>query len=155
MKTPRTTPLARHENWLRQAKHDIDAAQAVKGASPSWACFCAQQAAEKAVKAIYYALGVRPPTRGGHWLHDLNELFSDWEDLVQRAAATTPALAAAPHLGLREHEQGSRYPDVKNPDAPCDLYEASDADKAISDSHNLITFCESIVVKASAFRAGL
>jgi HEPN domain-containing protein len=48
----------RADDWLRQAERDL--AQARDSAAAQrheWACFAAQQAAEKAVKALHLALG--------------------------------------------------------------------------------------------------
>ncbi|NTW21878.1 MAG: HEPN domain-containing protein, partial [Nostocales cyanobacterium W4_Combined_metabat2_030] len=40
--------------WLRQAKRDLDHARlALSGGNYEWACFAAQQSAEKAVKALF------------------------------------------------------------------------------------------------------
>jgi predicted nucleotidyltransferase len=44
---------SRYEDWLRQAQRDISHAQnALEDGDYDWACFAAQQAAEKAVKAL-------------------------------------------------------------------------------------------------------
>ena len=44
----------RHKDWLRQAKRDLEHARhALKDEDYEWACFAAQQAAEKGVKALY------------------------------------------------------------------------------------------------------
>ncbi len=42
------------KNWLRQAKNDLAAAKnSLNSRNFDWACFQAQQAAEKALKAVY------------------------------------------------------------------------------------------------------
>ena len=48
----------RAKDWLAQAERDLEHAVAsrVQGRH-KWACFAAQQAAEKAVKALHLALG--------------------------------------------------------------------------------------------------
>lgn len=46
--------------WLKQAEADFDAAQdSLKSEHFEWACFQAQQAAEKALKAFLYSQGLR------------------------------------------------------------------------------------------------
>ena len=45
---------SRYEDWFRQAQRDISHAQhALEDGDYDWACFAAQQAAEKAVKALF------------------------------------------------------------------------------------------------------
>ncbi len=45
-------------DWLKQADYDLELAHLAAGAGRhEWACFAAQQAAEKAVKAVHLSLG--------------------------------------------------------------------------------------------------
>ena len=63
--------------WLRYAREDLAMAErtaAGEGFAPRWACFLAQQAAEKAIKAVLVADGTDfPPT---HDLRKLRDLVS-------------------------------------------------------------------------------
>jgi HEPN domain-containing protein len=48
----------RSQDWLTQARRDLAQAQDSRRAERhEWACFAAQQAAEKAVKALHLACG--------------------------------------------------------------------------------------------------
>ncbi|MBL7163105.1 MAG: HEPN domain-containing protein [Anaerolineales bacterium] len=48
----------RSKDWLKQALRDLEQAQDSRQAGRhEWACFAAQQAAEKAVKALHLSLG--------------------------------------------------------------------------------------------------
>ena len=48
----------RSRDWLRQAIHDLEQAEESRRAGRyDWACFAAQQAAEKAVKALHLHFG--------------------------------------------------------------------------------------------------
>lgn len=48
------------DRWFRQAESDLDAARiSLAGGSYAWACFQAEQGAEKAIKALLYAKGYR------------------------------------------------------------------------------------------------
>jgi HEPN domain-containing protein len=48
----------RSQDWLRQAERDLEQAKDSRTAGRhEWACFAAQQAAEKAGKALHYFLG--------------------------------------------------------------------------------------------------
>jgi len=62
----------RSDDWLRQAVRDLDQAQASeRDGRYEWACFAAQQAAEKAVKALHLALGQEA------WGHTVAKLLSE------------------------------------------------------------------------------
>ncbi len=46
-------PANRYKDWLRQAEHDLETARAnAKAGAYDWACFIAQQAAVKPLKAL-------------------------------------------------------------------------------------------------------
>ena len=46
--------VERSEDWLREAKGDIEHAKNdLKGGFYNWACFSAQQSVEKAIKAVF------------------------------------------------------------------------------------------------------
>jgi uncharacterized protein len=63
------------ETWLRYAEEDLQMAERTargRGFAPRWACFLAQQAAEKALKAVLVAQRIDfPPTHDLERLHDL------------------------------------------------------------------------------------
>ena len=59
--------------WLKQAHFDLHAAEtSISGGSYEWACFQAQQAAEKALKAFWYVHGYDP------WGHSLLRLVREF-----------------------------------------------------------------------------
>ncbi len=59
-------------DWLEEAKADLEHARLSLGSgSYNWACFVAQQAAEKALKAFMMGVGRRRPPR----THDLTRLY--------------------------------------------------------------------------------
>jgi HEPN domain-containing protein len=61
---------ARWADWLRQAEADLEHARhAHKDGHFEWACFTAQQSAEKAAKALHLSLGQEA------WGHSVTELF--------------------------------------------------------------------------------
>ncbi len=79
--------MERSKDWLDQAKRDLEHARAdLRGAFYGWACFSAQQAAEKAVKAVFQKLGAEA------WGHSVADLVLELkkrhgvhEDLIDRA----------------------------------------------------------------------
>src|SRR5262245_61289306 len=102
----------RHRDWLRQAQLDLEHARlAAREGHAEWAVFAAQQAAEKACKALHMSLG------GDAWGHDLTALLSALpsdrqpsEDLLDRARA------------LDKHYIPSRYPNGFSAGTPRDHY---------------------------------
>ena len=103
----------RHQDWLRQARDDLDHARlSARQAHLEWAAFAAQQAAEKACKALHLSLGSDPHP-----------------DLVDRAK------------GLDRHYLPSRYPTGFAQGTPRDHYTLREAEQAIADAAAVIEFC--------------
>jgi HEPN domain-containing protein len=62
----------RAEDWLAQAERDLEQAMASRDQGRhEWACFAAQQSAEKAVKALHLSLGQEA------WGHVVARLLSE------------------------------------------------------------------------------
>ena len=121
----------RHQDWLRQARDDLDHARlSARQAHLEWAAFAAQQAAEKACKALHLSLG------SDAWGHDLMALLAalpaaqrPHPDLVDRAK------------GLDKHHLPSRYPTGFAQGTPRDHYTLREAEQAIADAAAVIEFC--------------
>ena len=75
---------SRAKDWFRQAERDLEQARASqRDGRHEWACFAAQQAAEKAVKALHLAQGQEA------WGHVVARLLAELplpapEDLVEK-----------------------------------------------------------------------
>jgi len=94
--------MAEVQRWLRYAREDLATAEAVlgqRGIVPRHACWLAQQAAEKALKAVLVFLQIDFP-----WRHDLDALRNLIPDGWQLKAAH-PDLAS-----LTEWAVEARYP---------------------------------------------
>ena len=64
------------DRWLTTAKDDLDSAAILSRSSKfAHACFHAQQAAEKAVKAVWYLVDSDP------WGHSIKKLIDDLEQV--------------------------------------------------------------------------
>jgi HEPN domain-containing protein len=62
----------RAQDWFTQAEHDLDQARASQlDGRHEWSCFAAQQAADKAVKALHLALGQQA------WGHTIAQLITE------------------------------------------------------------------------------
>jgi HEPN domain-containing protein len=118
-------------DWLNQGGRDLDLARhAAAGGFHEWACFAAQQATEKAVKALVAALGGE--ARG----HSIVGMV--------RALPAPPGfpeglLDAARRLD--RHYIPTRYPNGFDRGAPADYFSATDAEEAISDAERIIQYC--------------
>ncbi|WP_343869506.1 HEPN domain-containing protein [Caenispirillum bisanense] len=110
--------------WLRQARHDLDhAAVACGHAAWDWAAYAAQQAAEKALKALVLAAGERP-----EFTHDLL--------VLARQARALGLLDAGADLGdlgeLTAFNTLSRYPTGDALSAPYEMLSKAQADRAVA-----------------------
>lgn len=122
----------RFQDWLRQARRDFSLAQqAAQSAYYEWACFAAQQAAEKVVKALFQKLG------GEAWGHAVAELL---------LALPSPESAPPDLIGrareLDKHYMPTRYPNLHPAGAPADVYTKEEAERALEHAEAILTFCE-------------
>ena len=114
--------------WLRYAREDLAAAWALLGAPvvPRHPAWLAQQAAEKAIKALLVADGLPFPKT--HDLERLSRLLPD-PSVVRQAQADL--------ANLTEYAVGARYPG----DLPDDVSEA-DAAVAVGDAGRTVDAVE-------------
>ncbi len=123
---------SREGDWIRQARRDLDQARhAMSGGFHEWACFSAEQAAEKAVKALYQKLGA---DAWGHSVHDLLKALPD--DLGPEG----PLLERAKWLDRQYIPP--RYPNSVAQGIPADYYGVDDARQAIENAEAIVRFCE-------------
>jgi HEPN domain-containing protein len=108
--------------WLRQAEHDLAFGRlAVREGFHAQACFVAQQSAEKALKAVAYALGERVVLG-----HSLVELV---ERLRERVPATAPLREMAGLLD--QYYVATRYPNGLPGGVPFEAFGRSQAEQAL------------------------
>lgn len=112
--------VERSRDWLEQALNDLrHARRDMEGEFYDWACFSAQQAAEKAVRAVFQAIGAEA---WGHsvagLLEELGDKFNIPKALIDKALELDKVyiyrldilmlILADPHLsfilGLRRRE---------------------------------------------------
>ncbi len=124
---------SRAADWFRQAEADLaQARHAVNGGHHEWACFAAQQAAEKAVKAVHEDRGAEA------WGHSVTELLQALEEpdagsLMDRSRA------------LDKLYIPTRYPNGLPSGAPADYYTRPEADGAIAAAEEILGFCRRIL----------
>ncbi|MGE5553392.1 MAG: HEPN domain-containing protein [Betaproteobacteria bacterium] len=122
-------PHSEARRWLRQAEEDLNDARFVLGGQRyNLACFLAQQAAEKALKGLLYALGA-----GDVWGHSVAELCrdaaslsADFEPLISQGAV------------LDKYYIPTRYPDSLPGGIPSEAFEKRDADRALELAEQII-----------------
>jgi HEPN domain-containing protein len=120
----------RSQDWLNQAVRDLEQAEdSRKGGRHEWACFAAQQAAEKAVKALHLRLGQEA-----------------WGHVVARLLRELPVAARAPE-SLVEKAQvldtayiPSRYPNSHPEGAPFEHYGPLQSEEAVRYAGEIVEF---------------
>jgi HEPN domain-containing protein len=129
---PKGITLAnRAGDWLKQAEGDLGHSRnAEKAGDYDWACFAAQQSAEKAVKGLILAKG------GEGWGHSVLRLL---KDLSQLMTVSESLIRSA--MRLDKHYIPTRYPNGFDTGAPKEYYSDEDANQAIEDAKTIVDFC--------------
>ncbi len=115
--------------WLAQADRDLAAARDLARTGHfNVACFEAQQAAEKAAKAVLFALGAEDAF--GHSVREL----------LRAAAASAPALARLDEAAMRLDRLyiPTRYPNGLPGGIPADAFNTEDAGEAIARAASIL-----------------
>ena len=128
---------SRHQDWFNQGKRDVELARwCIEGSHYEWACFAAQQGAEKAIKAVLQKLG------GQAWGHSVAHLLM--------ALPIYPAVEAGLLDAAREldrHYIPARYPNSHPAGAPFEHYMRGEADRAVSNADGIVAFCEGLLAR--------
>lgn len=121
----------RAEDWLAQAERDLDQARSSQAEGRhEWACFAAQQAAEKAAKALHLARGQEA------WGHVVGRLLRELPvtvptDLIDKAKV------------LDNFYVPTRYPNGHPEGAPFEHYGAIQSTEAIRHASEILEFVRS------------
>ena len=121
----------RSKDWLAQAERDLNhAIDTCGGEHFEWSCFSSQQAAEKAVKAVFLHL------HGEGWGHSV---FGLLKALGEQTEVSCDLLDAA--KALDKHYIPTRYPNGFDAGIPGDYYTKKDAEEAINNARKIVEFC--------------
>lgn len=119
--------MRRPEDWFRQAELDLAAASDLHGHRHfEWACFLAQQSAEKAVKAAHESVGTEA------WGHSVAGLLTGLADVPDGVVEAGRA--------LDKHYIPTRYPNSHPEGAPGDLYTEREAKQALADATTVMEY---------------
>jgi len=120
----------RAQDWFRQAEIDLEEAEAARHAERhEWACFAAQQAAEKAVKALHMHLGQEAWGRVvARLLRELPETVRVPPDLIEKAKV------------LDNFYIPTRYPNSHPEGSPHDHYGPLQSEEAIRYAREIVDF---------------
>jgi HEPN domain-containing protein len=127
--------VERSRDWIRQAERDLENAEyELKGGYYEWACFLAQQASEKAIKAVYQRLGYEA---FGHsvagLLKNMPSEIKPYGELIDKAKELDKAYIP------------TRYPNAHPEGAPFELYTETEARRLIKYAEEIIRFCKDIL----------
>jgi len=121
----------RYKDWWRQAEADLrHARNACADGDYEWSCFAAQQAAEKAIKALFQKLGMDA------WGHTLTVLIGNLPSTIQPPTELIDYARI-----LDKHYIPTRYPNGFDSGAPTDFYTSMEAQYAIQCAESILEFC--------------
>lgn len=129
--------VERSADWMDQAQGDLEHARAdLAGGFYDWACFSAQQAAEKAVKAVFQALGAEA------WGDAVADLLTE---LRHRLTVADDLVEAA--LELDKAYIPTRYPNAHPSGAPRTRYTKTEATRLIGHATQTVGFCSDLLAR--------
>ncbi len=127
----------RSGDWMRQAKRDSEMAEkAMRDGFYEWSCFAAQQAAEKAVKAVFQKMA------SVAWGHSIFELL---RVLTTKISVPDDVLNCA--RALDRYYIPARYPNGFDSGSPFEYFTEEDARNAILYCRRVIEFCEGVLAE--------
>ncbi len=130
--------VERSRDWLDQAEGDLmHAKNDLRTGFYEWACFSAQQSAEKAAKAVFQRLGAEA------WGHSVFDLLSSLRDNVEVGEELLDYA-----LELDKAYIAARYPNAHPSSSPRRRYTKREAERLVGYAEEIYKFCESVLSKA-------
>ncbi|MHA1838505.1 MAG: HEPN domain-containing protein [Candidatus Ranarchaeia archaeon] len=126
-----------YDMWLKQAVHTLESAERdLEEEDYDWACFKAQQAAEYAVKAFLYGIGIEA------WGHSITRLLGNLEmkDISVTKLLTDSRL-------LDRHYIPTRYANAHIEAPPMEYYDRDTSYRAILAAKKIMDFIKNEVEK--------
>jgi len=127
----------RSQDWLRQAKRDLEhARESAANGKHEWACFAAQQAAEKAVKAFHLSLGQEA------WGHMVSKLIQELPEGID-----LPAELLDKARILDNSYIPARYPNGHPEGSPFEYFGSKQSKEAIAYAGEIVEFVNNEMAK--------
>ncbi|MEW5707245.1 MAG: HEPN domain-containing protein [Actinomycetota bacterium] len=127
--------MERSRDWMNQAEGDLaHAKNDMQDGFYDWACFSSQQAAEKAIKAVFQKMGAEA------WGHSVADLLNE---LARSYKAASELIDAA--LELDKAYIPARYPDAHPSGSPRSRYTKEEAKRHIGHAEKIIEFCKGVL----------
>ena len=124
--------FAEGDRWLKTANEDFATAQILmKNEKYAHACFHSQQAAEKAIKAVFYYNDCEP------WGHSIVTLIDSLSDISEELLNTFSDIRSTA-VKLDRFYIPTRYPNGLPGTIPSEAFTKEDALEAISSAQNII-----------------
>ncbi|MFH1928658.1 MAG: HEPN domain-containing protein [Chloroflexota bacterium] len=127
--------MERSADWMDQAQGDLEHARSdTERGFFDWACFSAQQAAEKAVKAVFQKRGAEA---WGHSVADLLEELVPWRPVPEELSDAALELDKVYIL--------ARYPNAHPSGSPRRRYIRTEAERMVTHAEKIVQFCEGVL----------
>lgn len=150
--------MKRYKDWIKQADEDLNAAKdSEKNDHFEWACFQAQQSAEKSLKSFLLFLNVDT------WGHGLVHLLRELKKILKESKESNKELSDEPIMSeydaLKEkcqeldmHYIQPRYPNGFASGYPAEYYNKKLALKCIEYAKAINQFIKKKIEKLSSFQ---
>jgi len=127
--------MQRSRDWMDQAEGDLEHARSdMERGFHDWACFSAQQAAEKAVKAVFQGMGAEA------WGHSVSDLLME---LAKTHEVPESLIDGA--LELDKAYIPARYPDAHPSGSPRRRFTREEARRLIGHATAILEFCAGLL----------
>jgi len=125
----------RSKDWFDQAVGDLEHAKAdLERGFYDWACFSTQQAAEKALKAVFQRMGAEA------WGHSVADLLEELAKVHQ-----VPVDLVDKAFELDKVYISARYPNAHPSGSPRRRYREGEARRLVAYGEEILKFCEGLL----------
>ena len=124
--------MERAADWMDQAEGDLEHARHdLNEEFYDWACFSAQQSAEKALKSLFQKMNA---DAWGYSVADLLEAFSESQDV--------PGGLMEAAMDLDKAYISARYPNAHPSGSPRRRYTRAEAERMVKHAEQVLRFCK-------------
>jgi HEPN domain-containing protein len=127
--------VERSADWMDEAQGDLEHARSdAERGFYNWACFSAQQAAEKAIKAVLQKRNAEA------WGHSVADLLAELVPFHSVPEGLTDAA-----LELDKTYIAARYPNAHPSGSPRRRYTRHEAERMVHHAEAILGFCEGVL----------